>query len=449
MDRAHVQLLIERSIKAAPAFFFTLLCVYTALFHFRAPFFDHWDIVPYFENAKDGTLALQHIFSRHGGHWHATGYVIMLATGWVTGMAHWADPAVSLLLSALGFWALARMVRRSAEALGAKERIPLLLACSAFFYFSLDQIINFLWGWQVALIAAVAGVLWAFELLSRPGGVKIIHVMLAAAAASFGVFGFATALCVLPVGALLILADPDNSWRKKSAAIALWSVFSLGVIVLFLQGAPTYRSQMAPSAGFFETIFGLAHYSANYAAGGLAKIWRPVGPFLSLLGLMAMVVLIWRQFRIGGVRWLLDGRALWALVALSLAASLLTGLGRWAEFGAGQAYAGRYVTFSNFAWLGLSCLVIIALPNWPDVWRRVTVAVLSVLVLAKSVNAGGTAISMAEHAVTVNAAADRIAADYPDFDPADLALLHAPHQAVEDDLAILHEYRVSLFRRDE
>jgi hypothetical protein len=189
-----------------PAACFSATIVFTLIFYYRAPYFDQWDIVPLFAASQDGTLKPSDLFRQHGSHWHASGYVIMLATARISGMQHWVDPAISLIIAGLGFLALANIVRRSAEEFGAAKRLPAALALAGFMYFSLDQASNWLWGWQVALFASTTGTLWAVDLLSR-SRLTIPRTVLASLAAVLAVYGFATAWTLLPIGLALILVS--------------------------------------------------------------------------------------------------------------------------------------------------------------------------------------------------------------------------------------------------
>jgi len=132
--------------------------IFSLTYYYRAPYHDHWDIVPLFAQARDGTLAFGDLFALHGYHWHASGYIVQLGLSQLTSMGHQAESAASVLIAAFGFIALARMLGRAANALNVANGTRIwIYAVSAFMLFSLDQAGNWLWGWQIAVFINVAG----------------------------------------------------------------------------------------------------------------------------------------------------------------------------------------------------------------------------------------------------------------------------------------------------
>lgn len=156
----------RRAYWAPAAFFFAVAAVYTLLFYYRLPYFDHWDLVSLYDATVDGRPPIGEIFAVNAGHWHATGYIVMLLLASLTRMAHAPEAVASLVFALLGFLALARILRNAASAFNAQNSLALLIGVGALFYFSLDQAENWLWGWQVAVFAHIAGVLWCIERLT-------------------------------------------------------------------------------------------------------------------------------------------------------------------------------------------------------------------------------------------------------------------------------------------
>lgn len=430
---------------ALPAAMLAATAIYTMVFHFQAPYFDHWDIVPFYEAAQAGTLRPADLFAQHGSHWHATGYVIMLASAELTGMAHWVDPLINLVLAAFGFLALANIVSRTVRDFGAAQYLPLALAIAAFIHFSPDQAANWLWGWQVALFASMAGVLWCIDLLSRPG-LTFLRTVTAAAAAAIAIYGFATAWVLLPIGLALIAASPETRAGTKLALALFWAAVFAALFYHFLQTSTGYASAMTSAAPLPETLLGITHYVANFIGSAVARISRPGAPWvaalaaLCFLGLAAILVA-------RGWKTVIAARAMLALIAFALGAGLLTALGRWAEFGPDQAFANRYITLSNNAWLGLVILALCLSARWTGTLRLLMLAGLCVFGAAKMLN-NASAINTAMLAREINARAAALACTYPEIPPETRALISAPGQDLEAYLAILKARKASLFRPD-
>ncbi|MBY9066680.1 GtrA family protein [Hyphomonas sp. WL0036] len=426
-----------------PALLFAATAVYTLLFHFQIPYYDHWDIVPLYEAAQAGTLRPADLFAQHGSHWHATGYVIMLATAEMTGMALWPDVVINLLLAAFGFCALANIVGRVARDFGAARYLPLALALAAFIHFSPDQAANFLWGWQVALFASMAGVLWAIDLLSRPG-LSLLRTIAAALAAVIAVYGFATAWVLLPIGLVLILAAPETRLPAKLASLALWAGVFAALFWHFLLTRTGYGEAMANTAPLTETALGITHYVANFLGSAVARISRPGAPYVAAAATLLFLILTGIVLS-RGWKALSAARGLLALAAFAVGAGILTALGRWAEFGPDQAFANRYITLSNNAWLSLVVLGLCLSARWTGALKLTALAGLCLFVGAKTLN-DASALNTARLATDVNARGAALACSYPEIPEETRALIAAPSQDLEAQLAILQAHEANLFR---
>lgn len=430
---------------AAPAIFFALTVAYTLTFHYQLPYHDHWDIVPLWDAAQTGTLKPADLFMQHGSHWHASGYIVMLATAELTGMAHWPDVCISLLLAAFGFVALFEILRRTLDELGEGRSLFRVIAAAAFIYFSLDQAANWLWGWQVAIFANMTGVVWCIALLMRPG-LNWARMGLAAIAATVAIYGFATAWCLLPVGLFLIALAPDTTRQQKAFAALAWLLLFSAFFMHYNATRGDYGDTMLPHDTALATALGVGHYLGNYVASAVARIYKPASLLVAAAALGALALLAglsWTHFR----KSLTAYRGLAALLAFSLGAGLLTALGRWQAFGPEQAFANRYITLSNYAWLSVVISALILLPKLGAKMRILFVLALCSFVLAKSVN-DTSAINTARLALRVNAAGCELALAAPDVPAEALATIGAPQQPIAPRLTLLAARDASLFRPD-
>ncbi|MEL6377648.1 MAG: hypothetical protein AAFQ04_10715, partial [Pseudomonadota bacterium] len=97
---------------------FTIVLGFCLLFHYQAPYHDHWDLIPFYGAMRSGELAFRDLFALHGNHWHASGYVVLLGLSQLTNMAHGLESVASVIFAGLGFMALARILSRSMTLLG-------------------------------------------------------------------------------------------------------------------------------------------------------------------------------------------------------------------------------------------------------------------------------------------------------------------------------------------
>nr|WP_321440049.1 GtrA family protein [uncultured Hyphomonas sp.] len=429
-----------------PAVMFAMTGLYTAIFHYQVPYFDHWDIVPLYAAAQSGTLTLADLFRQHGSHWHASGYLVMLATADMSHMSHWIDPLISVAIAGVGFLALSNILRRALDAFDASRYLTLALGIAAFVYFSLDQAANWLWGWQVAVFICTTGVLWTIDLLSRPN-LTVPQTLVAAAATAVAIYGFATAWTLLPIGFALICLHPQAGWRMKGMALSIWGALSAALLWHYMLTRTGYAEDMLSSRPLGDAVLGIVHYMANFMGSAFARISRPGAPWIAAIGMLCLIGVLIALVRRGWSS-LLAMRGLLAMIAFAIGADFLTALGRWPTFGVEQAFANRYITFANYAWLGLILLAIPLSRRWNDRMRQAALAGLCLFVGAKCINdlsAGRNAML----AMRINAAAAELACQYPDIPPETRALISASTQEIDTGLQTLKSYEVSLFRPEK
>ena len=431
--------------KWGPAFVcFGVTLVFSLLFYYRAPYHDHWSIVPLYGQMQDGTLSFSDVFMLHGRHWHASGYLIQLGLSKLTGMGHWAESLASVLIAGVGFVALVRILGW-AEMPGA---MAWLIGVSAFFLFSLDQAGNWLWGWQVAVFLNLAGVLWAIERLSC-GAPTLANTGLAAFAAAVAIYAFATGWALIPIGWALLLVFGGLQSRRGLACLALWTLFAgaIGFHFVVSEGpvaAPSVQADLPPLLDF-ATLQGLAHYSLNFMASPIVRFARDISVPIAILGAGILIVSV-RALR------LQDRHTIWtrtapllALAAYAVGAALLTALGRWEMYGVKQAFVSRYISFGNLFWIAVFALAILVIARLRDRSHRVLIGLLGLLFVLKIANQPSVIQKTVRLSKSIEASAETLAATYPNTPPEDYAILHNPLQTIERDLSTLQTHRVSLF----
>ena len=427
---------------------FVLTLVFSLTYYYRAPFHDHWSIVPLYGQMQDGTLSLSDLFTLHGRHWHASGYAVQLGLSQVTDMGHWAESLASVVVAGFGFLALVRILER----LALPGAMAWLIGIAAFFYFSLDQAGNWLWGWQVAVFLNMAGALWAIERLSC-GPPTLKNTGLAALAAAISIYAFATGWALIPIGWALLLIFGGRQTGRGLACLALWTLFAGAIGFHFYGsegpvGAASVQADLPPLADA-ATIKGLAHYSLNFLASPIVRFARDISVPIAILGGGILVAALWTLR-------LQDRRTVWtrtapilAIAAYAVGAALLTALGRWEMYGVKQAFVSRYITFGTLFWIAVFALAIVVIAHFRDRSHRVLIGLLGLLFVLKIGNQPSVIQKTVRLSNSIQASAERVAATYPDTPPADYAILHNPLQTIEPDLTILLAHRVSLFSQTQ
>jgi hypothetical protein len=283
----------------------------------------------------------------------------------------------------------------------AGAQAPVLAASSALL-FSLSQVDNWLWGFQLAWFLITFCLLAEIALLTAdpPGWAKL---SLAAVAGFVASFSSAFGLLALPVGFAILVARE----RRSTPMLLSWAIFSGAVFALYLIGyeAPTALAPMhAPGHLIDEPLWVIAFVGAPIAQ------WAGVAGAVAfglagLLALVALVVWSWRS----GRRAALQKRLLpWlALVLYSLLGAAMLAFGR-VGFGPAYALTSRYTSIALTFWIGLIAMSGIVLTEYfgdaPPRAARVASLVLAVLLVASFVQTQRTGW---DEALSLNARRER------------------------------------------
>ena len=253
---------------------FAVAASYTLVLYYPFPRHDHWYIVTMMQASAADTLTFQDFFELHGGHWHASGYFIMVPLAQLTGFSHLAEVIASLALAVLGYIGLVRILTQQAKDLSVTTHLVGLFACAAFFFFSVDQSENWLWGWQVAVFASTCGAIWAIERLTA-APLTPLNVMLAAIGAAISIYGFATGWALVPLGFGLLLLRQAYKDVGGLLSFLVWTVFSALILWHFFlaQAAVNvpFTSDAPPTGNALEVAFQLVTYAINYVTSPVVR----------------------------------------------------------------------------------------------------------------------------------------------------------------------------------
>lgn len=419
------------------------------VFHYRAPYHDHWDLIPFYGAMRAGELRMGDLFVLHGNHWHASGYVILLGLSQWTGMAHGVESAASLVFAGLGFIALIRILSRSMTLLSVHKAAAWVFGLSGFFLFSLDQSANWLWGWQVAVFINLAGALWTIERLTA-GPATAGSTMIAAIACALSIYAFGTGWVLIPIGFALLIYQRAYVSREGRAALAIWAALT-GLLIWHFSlalndTAAAYTTSSIPNLWDIGTWLGLLHYTFNFVASPIVRFARDSALIAMLIG---FAVLLWSVWTLTVAQRGPIGPAIapfLALAVFSLGSGLLTAIGRWEAFGLQHAFVSRYISFGTFFWIAVFVLAIFAIAKTPHKTHKRTFAVLGLLFVLKLGNIPSVVQKSIRISNQVSIASDQLAASYPDLPPEVYVSLHSPFQKIEPQLDTLSQYEASLFK---
>ncbi|GAM96764.1 hypothetical protein U91I_00384 [alpha proteobacterium U9-1i] len=356
---------------------------YVVMFHFPAPYFDHWDLVPMMRAADAGALSAADLFVIHGGHWHASAYALLLPLAQLTDWSHLAEALLTLTFLFAACALLALMARDFAAEAAPEGALGPFVIAAVFLCLSLDQSSNLLWGFQLCVYLNLFGValcLWA--LTRRSLGWR--EAALAQLALAIAVTSYATGFALIPTGLALIVMRGDTPWGRRALQAIVWLAASAAWCIAFVLAQRTSLGGggfdvallKRPEFWAYLPVFEINYVGASIARTATALIWP-----LALLSPIAIALGCWALAR-RGVSW----RALSIPLAsciFSIGAGLLCALGRF-EFGAGQGGNGRYFTFSHLFWIGAALVALAWIGRVESkAWRRGAIGLVAILALLK------------------------------------------------------------------
>ena len=418
------------------------------VFHYRAPFHDHWDLIPLYEALRSGELAFSDLFALHGNHWHASAYMVLLGLSLFTGMAHGVESVASVAFAGLGFIALVRILSRSIALLGSANAVPWVMGMSAFFLFSLDQSANWLWGWQVAVFINIACALWMIERLSF-GSITIGNTLLAAALCAVAIYAFGTGWTLIPIGLILLVFRGALVSGSGRAALLIWAGLTALLLWHFALSlndtAAAYSTSALPNLMDVGTWIGLVHYALNFVASPIVRFARDSSLIAILIGAGVLVWSIWTLRAADKQRVWQVAAPFLAMAAFSFGSGLLTAIGRWEGFGVQHAFVSRYISFGTPFWVAVFVLAFFAIAKTNHRSHKRAFAVLGLLFVLKLGNIPSVVQKSVRISNEISAVTKQLAIAYPNVSPDDYAVLHNPLQEIDPRLAVLSEYEVSFF----
>jgi hypothetical protein len=321
------------------------------------PVWDQWQFVPLLEKSFQGTLSLRDFWAQHNEHRLLFPRIIMLILARLSGWNISYELATNLLLAFGLFVALAYQTKstlRSIGYVGTNWLIPI----TSLVVFSLVQLDNWLWGWQIQIFLNVLAVIVGIILLATPA-FKWSRFLTALFLGVVATFSFANGLCYWPIGLLILFSVPNS----KKTSVVLWTVAGLAVISLYFYNyhRPPHHP---PLWAALEQPMKYVSYVFSYLGAFVANSGI-IGAFIAgSFGLLAwgcmILLLIRRRF---GLQALIPyvGFSLYSMFS-----ALVTGIAR-AGFGSVQAITSRYTTISYLLWFSnVVFLYLLIVGSYPE-----------------------------------------------------------------------------------
>ena len=324
------------------------------------PYWDHWDVAPFFDRLARGTLTAADLFAQQNEYRQFFPNLLFVALGRLTGWDVRAEMLACLLLACAAAWGVRGLAARTA-ADPARVRagaggVQFLLA--SLFIFSAVQYENWLFGVQVVYFApgacVTAGLVSAYsERLGTRASVFVCACL--AAVATFSSANGVVCWLVLPPALLAARPEARASARRW---LPVWGACLGLCLAAYVYGYHTPKGHPAPSEAVTRPVDALIYLSA-LSGGPLALGPRPlpvaVGAGACALAAYAFACAYLLRHR--------DDKALvrragaWAaLGAYSVVTAAMVTAGRLG-FGVAQSLSSRYTTFTLYLLVALVYLL--------------------------------------------------------------------------------------------
>jgi hypothetical protein len=308
------------------------------------PYWDQWDIAPFFEKLARGTLTASDLFAQYNEYRQFFPNLLFVALGWLTGWNVRVEMLASLLLA----FAVAFGVRRlGARTVAEPFRRELLFLLASLLIFSPMQYENWLFGVQVVYFMPAAcvtsGLVVAYsERLGTRASVFACACL--AAVATFSSANGVVCWLVLPLALVAARPDARSSWRRW---LPLWGMCLVLCLVVYVYG---YRTPPSPpvASEALAHLFNALVYFVALSGGPLALGPRPLAVAVAVgaCALAAYVFACAYVLRFRDDAALVRRTGAWAaLGAYTVTTALMVTAGRLG-FGVAQSLSSRYTTYT-------------------------------------------------------------------------------------------------------
>ncbi len=331
----------------------------------NVPFVDGWEIAPMLTKIRSGNgLTFNDLWSVHVDHRIPVQRLIHLGLILITGSwSNLTEVYAQLGLQLLGLFILWRLLKASLPA----WVVPPLLIAYSWLLFSPAQYENWLNGFHIAWFQLTTPMLALIWLINRWSGRwwSLGLAMLAALTASFALVS-GLILWVLGLGGLIVARytlKPRWSWR----AIAVWGGTAIILILVYFYD---YKSGTGQQSLEYLTkhLIEWPYYIVAYLGSALAALWGDMAAafWYGLGGLLIAGIAVGYLWRRNIKPW--HPRLLpWIEIVIFVGISgAITGVGRISLLGQ-SLIASRYLTATNFFWVGFSAIVTLA---GVELWRE-------------------------------------------------------------------------------
>jgi hypothetical protein len=334
------------------------LVVMVAKYRVDVPEWDQWALVPVLEKSFNGTLTLNDLWVQHNEHRLVFPKLIMV---FLARLSRWNisyELTLSILLATGIFFALAFCMKKTFASLLQSESIWPYVFLSLM-VFSLNQVENWLWGWNIQIFLNTLSGIGVIILMTR-NRLGWRNIVPAAILSIVAAYSYASGLLYFLIGLLAIMLSASVPKKRRFPYSLFWISISTVVIYSYFYH---YRTPPHHPSVLLILNSPLKYLKYVLIYLGAALLSSDVNPLIAfLVGLSGIILFILTLMMILATKKIRAGdlSPYFALSLYALFTALLTGIGR-AGFGEIQGMSPRYVAFSSLFWISLLVFIIILL----------------------------------------------------------------------------------------
>lgn len=362
------------------------LILVVARFSVDVPFWDEWGFIPFLEKSYQGTLSFGDFWMQENEQRPLFPKAIMLVLARLSGWNIAYEVEVSVSLAVGIFIALVCQIRATLKAVGSNRTIWWMAPLLSLMVFSMSQVENWLWGYQLNVFLNLLAVLTGIILLARP----VFKWWRFAGAALLGIiatYSFANGMVYWPIG-LAMLAVSSTSRKTAASRAIIW-----GIVGALTIGSYLYNFKYPP---YYPSLWSSLERPTESIAFFLSYLGQPLALFVhrdhaalsGLFGLLLLSSLLWVLIKSGRM---IPRQTIpyGALAVYIIGTAAIASVGRVGFFGSEGAFQGRYVTFASQLWVVNAVLLWIFVgSSWgdsrivvPEIGRDLGIVALTIVAL--------------------------------------------------------------------
>jgi hypothetical protein len=332
------------------------------------PYWDEWEWADLIYRLHLGNLHFNDVWSQHNEHRMLFPQLIMLGLAMLGGWNQVREALFSLLLVVVTQVGILVLLRR----IVAPQRLPYAFLATSLLLYSLAQMENWDWGFQIAWFLCNACAVWVLVFLGTAGQ-SWFALSAAALLAVIGSFSSSQGLIIWPAGALALLLTE----KRNKPQIGVWIVVAIATFTAYFHDYVRPAEHPDPLFGLHHPIVTLRYFGAYFGAvlagwirfaAAVALGWSVL---FALAGLVAAAIIEVRSDRRKATR----AAGLVGIAAYAVLVAAATTMGR-VGFGEVQAEASRYTSVAIYCWIAVIALSVAYadrfrewLPRWLfDLW---------------------------------------------------------------------------------